>query len=105
MPGSENILCVRISGSERSVRGLISRYKLNLEGTSWDGKVVTGFVFIPSDKAKKLKAPSTEIKVLYNASQLGRERQKEVGKGNRFKDGSIPKGLGKTIKEDGGVVL
>ena len=46
-----------------------------------------------------LKKNGYTYKVIENATEVGKERQKEVGKGNRFENpNTVPKGLGKKIK-------
>jgi hypothetical protein len=41
-------------------------------------------------------ASRVSIRVIENATEVGRERQKEVGEGNRFSGrGQIPRGLGR----------
>jgi hypothetical protein len=45
---------------------------------------------------KSRAATRLTIRVLENATTVGRERQKEVGKGNRFSvRGQLPRGLGR----------
>jgi hypothetical protein len=97
---NEPIMCVRITGPVESVRKLIARHKLLLEGARQDGKNVSGETFIPNSAARKLKGEGVEVNVLYDASRVGKERQKEVMNDNPFLDGSIPQGLGKKVKGD-----
>jgi hypothetical protein len=97
---NQPIMCVRITGPIESVRKLIAKHGLLLEGARGDGKSVSGETFIPNSVAKKLKADGVEVKVQYDASSVGKERQKEVMKDNPFLDGSIPKGLGIKVRED-----
>ena len=97
---NEPIMSVRITGPVESVRKLIAKQKLLLEGARQEGKNVSGEAFIPNSVAKKLKGEGVEVSVLYDASRVGKERQKEVMKDNPFLDGSIPQGLGKKVKGD-----
>ncbi|MFZ0328102.1 MAG: hypothetical protein WBP64_09130 [Nitrososphaeraceae archaeon] len=54
--------------------------------------------YAPATTIERLRKPDIEIKVLGDAVSSGRERQKEVGNGNRFADlREIPTGFG--IKE------
>lgn len=49
---------------------------------------------------RRLKKKGWKLEVRENLSERGRERQQEVGKGDRFKGGKVaPKGLGKKNKE------
>jgi hypothetical protein len=52
--------------------------------------------FLTQREIDLLKSRDLELRVGENLSAVGRERQKEVGKGDRFKGGKTrPKGLGK----------
>lgn len=64
-----------------------------------DGRfVVQGYV--PSTTMKQLQKPDIKIKVLGDAVSSSQERQKEVGKGNRFADlRKVPRGFGIKEKE------
>jgi hypothetical protein len=51
--------------------------------------------FLTQRQIDELKARGWELRVEENLSEIGRERQKEVGKGDRFEGGRVPpKGLG-----------
>jgi hypothetical protein len=97
---NEAIMCVRITGPEKSVRELVVKHSLNLEGAHREGDLVSGDAFIPNSLAKRLKADGVEVKVLFDATSVGKEMQKEVMKDNPFADGSIPQGLGKKAREE-----
>ena len=52
--------------------------------------------FLTQAQVDDLKKEGWDLRVRENLSEIGRERQKEVGKGDRFQGGKIaPKGLGK----------
>jgi len=52
--------------------------------------------YLTETQIRELKQEGWKLKVGPNFSAIGRERQKEVGKGDRFEGGKIrPKGLGK----------
>jgi hypothetical protein len=56
-------------------------------------------VYITQAQIDFLKNNNIKYTIIENASEKGRERQKEVGKGNRFeKESNVPKGLGKKTK-------
>lgn len=103
MVKEDPIMCVQISGSEKDIRAFIAKRSLNLEGAQREGDRVVGYAFVRQSIAKDLKGTRVEVRVLYNATELGKERQKEVMRDNPFADGSIPKGLGKKVKADGHV--
>ncbi|HSU06745.1 MAG TPA: hypothetical protein VLI93_14345, partial [Acetobacteraceae bacterium] len=57
-------------------------------------------IFIPEPLVEQIDQKQLKVQVLYDASARGRERQKEVGKGNRFeRDQRIPAGLGTKTRE------
>lgn len=59
-------------------------------------KAVEAHFFIDEKQIDQLKKDGWKLEVLRNLSEVGRLRQKEVGKDDRFKGGKItPKGLGK----------
>jgi len=64
------------------------------------GKEVRIAAFLTQHQIDELNARGWRLRVEENLSEVGRERQKEVGKGDRFEGGKIPpKGLGKKIRE------
>lgn len=60
-----------------------------------DGRIV-GEVYVATEEIEKLKGiKNCEIEVIENATEVGRQRQQEVGKGDRFDGGrKTPHGLG-----------
>ena len=57
-------------------------------------------LFAGREQIERLKREGWKLEVHENLSEIGRRRQKEVGKGDRFQGGKIPpKGLGKKIRE------
>jgi hypothetical protein len=103
MPKEDPIMCVQVSGPEKAVRALIAKKTLLLEALKRDGERLVGFAYVRQSKIRFLKAPRIALKTLYDATALGKQRQKQVMRDNPFVDGSIPKGLGRLIKEDGNV--
>ena len=56
--------------------------------------------FLTQQQIDELKGRGWDLRVEENLSLIGRERQKEVGTGDRFDGGKIkPEGLGKKIRE------
>lgn len=89
------ILCIQITGEEKAIRTLLSKYPTGTYATKREGNTISLEVFVPEQDAEKLSGEGIRTQVLYDASARGRERQKEVGKGNRFEgEQRIPKGLG-----------
>lgn len=57
--------------------------------------------FVTAAQIKELEGRRWKVRVARNLSEVGRARQKEVARGDRFKGGTIaPTGLGKKIRED-----
>lgn len=55
-------------------------------------------LFVDGRQIDYLKKHGWKFEILENMSEVGRARQKEVGKGDRFEGGKIPpKGLGKKL--------
>lgn len=67
-----------------------------------DAKEIEVHLYADEKQIKRLREYGWRLEVRENLSEIGRKRQKEVGKGDRFEGGKIPpKGLGKKIgKED-----
>ncbi|HEX3529329.1 MAG TPA: hypothetical protein VH988_19905 [Thermoanaerobaculia bacterium] len=63
--------------------------------------LITVEAFVPEGDLDRLRRYSVQVDVIEDASAKGRERQKEVGQGNRFEGKITPRGLGRKIKDDG----
>ena len=62
---------------------------------SSDGSLITHAI-LSGKQVGELRGQRLGVTVLLNATVIGRERQAEVGKGDRFQGGRIaPKGLGR----------
>jgi hypothetical protein len=60
-----------------------------------DSEEIEVHLYATKKQIDSLKDQGWQVEVGENLSEVGRNRQKEVGKGDRFKDGTIPpKGLG-----------
>jgi hypothetical protein len=61
-----------------------------------DGRVA-GEVYVSLGKVETLKKiKGIEVEVIEDATEVGKERQKEVGQGDRFEGGKkVPHGLGR----------
>lgn len=52
--------------------------------------------YVPEELLGKLKKAHVAFKIVEDATKVGKERQKEVGRGNRFEKGNVvPRGLGR----------
>jgi hypothetical protein len=64
-----------------------------------DGTVITVEAFVPEEQVDRLRKYGVKVDVLDDATATARERQKEVGKGNRFLgENKVPRGLGRKVK-------
>jgi hypothetical protein len=95
------IMCVRITGPERQVRGFLRDHPHPTEAARREGDSVTIEVFVDEALLGEIERRHLKAEVLYDASARGRERQKEVGQGNRFEgERRIPRGLGLEREEE-----
>jgi hypothetical protein len=94
------VLCVRVTGPKEAFRAWLSRYPAELYATREDDKDVSAELFLPEEVVEKIDRKSLRVEVLHDATKRGRERQKEVGKGNRFEGGRRFEGLGKKTKDE-----
>ncbi|MEH6471239.1 MAG: hypothetical protein V7752_08315 [Halopseudomonas sp.] len=63
-----------------------------------DADEIEVHLYVDTSKIQLLKKAGWKLEVRENLSEIGRKRQKEVGKGDRFDGGRIiPTGLGKKI--------
>ena len=84
-----------------AVRAFVSKHSVHAESARQHGDVVTLEIFVPEPFVQEIKDKALKVEVLFDASARGRERQKEVGVGNRFAEGQLfPKGLGAKTRED-----
>src|SRR5258706_16265601 len=90
----EQVLGVRITGTEQAVRAFLVQHPLEPQNTSRKGNQVSIDVLMRSTSLLRFWYLEVSSEVVYNASALARERSAEVGKGNRFEGNRIPQGLG-----------
>jgi len=65
-----------------------------------DTKEVEVHLYATREQIAKLKKLGWKLDIGENLSEVGRQRQKEVGMGDRFEDGRVsPKGLGKKTRK------
>lgn len=52
--------------------------------------------YVPQELLERLKKRKAVFEIIEDATEVGKQRQKEVGKGDRFEGGKkVPRGLGK----------
>lgn len=97
------ILRIRITARDReALSALLRENALDLScggPKRQEGGVITLEAFVPEEELARLRRYPVEIEVIEDASAKGRERQKEVGKGNRFEGKRVPRGLGRKVKD------
>jgi hypothetical protein len=76
-----------MSDVDHGCRG--ARVEVNPDGTG------TVLVYATAERIAELRAAGYKVEQGENVSELGRQRQKEVGQGDRFEGGRVaPHGLG-----------
>ena len=90
----------RISGTRGAFPHLIQQFSLDIgcRGPQFERQPDGTFALVAyasEDKIRQLRAAGYKIDQGENVSAVGRERQQEVGRGDRFESGRIPpQGLG-----------
>lgn len=98
-PVPPDLFTTRITVTRESFDSLLKKFDLdvgcrphvqaNADGTG------TLTAFATRERIRELEAAGYVVEVGENASELGRRRQEEVGKGDRFEGGRVvPRGLG-----------
>lgn len=91
---------IRLSGRPEAVRQFLAEHPMEAGQVSIsDGRVVVS-LFVPRDWIQRLRDRGFVVEELYDASALARARVGDIGKGNRFEGGRIPRGLG--LRRHGG---
>lgn len=96
----QTILCVRVTGSVEAIRALLARHPSETYNLERNEHGVSLDLFLPEGIVAAIDAKELRVETLYDATARGRERQKEVGRGNRFKDGEHRtfQGLGTKVR-------
>jgi hypothetical protein len=107
MATRSKILRIQITAANPETLGaLLGEYRLHLFGGGPkrdEGGTVSVHALVPEDQVKGLNKYGVTIDILdADAVATARARQKQVGKGNRFKGKNrVPRGLGRKVKEGG----
>jgi hypothetical protein len=104
MPVQKPVFRVVITARDRATMlALLARRRLDIGGSprySGDGAVHVD-AYVPADQVDALEGDGVRVEIVGDETAVGRERQKEVGKGNRFLTGDpVPRGLGRLIRSD-----
>lgn len=101
----EKILRILITAPDKqTLTALLSENPLDL-GCAGPQRQESGAVsveaYVPEARIERLRRYAAKIDVLDDASATARERQKEVGRGNRFEgENRVPRGQGRKVKEN-----
>jgi len=101
-----DLFTVRIAVTRESFESLLKKFDLdvgcrphfqqNTDGTA------SLTAFATKERIRELEGAGYKVEVGENASEVGRQRQAEVGKGDRFEGGRVvPRGLGEKTGERG----
>ena len=101
-PPQEKHVCARVTGPDPEIRRFLSDFPMEPSQATREADAVVIEVVVPEALVATMRERGLKVQVLYDASARGRERQQEVGKGNRFEGKDrVPKGLGVKTKEGG----
>ena len=97
-PESDVFRAVLSAPSREAVAELLRKMKLDVGSmrARRGAKEVEVLLFVTQEQAEEIRRLGWKLEVYENLSEIGRSRQQEVGKGDRFEGGKIPpRGLGK----------
>ena len=101
-----DLFTVRIEVTRENFADLLGKFDLDVGcrphvDPSADG-TGTLTAFASRERIREIEAAGYKVEVVENASELGRQRQSEVGQGDRFEGGRVvPRGLGEKTDERG----
>jgi phosphatidylserine/phosphatidylglycerophosphate/cardiolipin synthase-like enzyme len=88
----------RLAGRAEDVRAFLRAHPLELYGVIEEGDRVSIDVYASARTLEQAKRHGLAIEVLLDATRITRELP--VGRGNRFADGSLPRGVGLITRKD-----
>jgi hypothetical protein len=105
-PIAPDLFTVRITVTRESFDSLLKKFDLDVGcrphvHANPDG---TGGLtaFATRERIREIEAAGYKVDIVENASELGRQRLEEVGKGDRFEGGRVvPRGLGQKTRDRG----
>lgn len=107
-PDLPDLYEVRITGAPDTVRELVAKFDLDVgcrhpHVEANRDRTVTLLAFASEAKIADIASAGVTVERGANVSALGRERQAEVGKGDRFEGGKLaPEGLGTLVRDGEG---
>jgi hypothetical protein len=96
---------VRITGTPDAVRHVLAKFELDIgcrrpHVDVHDDRTVTLHAFASEAKVAEIASANVAVERGANITALGRERQAEVGTGDRFEGGRVaPQGLGTLVRD------
>jgi hypothetical protein len=89
----------RITGSRETIATVLREFELDVgcrhaHVEPNPDRTATLLVYATEQRVRELQAAGYNVEKGENVSALGRQRQTEVGKGDRFDGGRVPSGLG-----------
>ena len=81
-------LSIKLSGRDEAMRAYFAAHPTELHGTNLGGDLRTVRIFIAEAMLEVIRSYGLNAEVLYDASEVGRSRLKEVASNNRFEIGS-----------------
>ena len=95
-----DLYSARVTGSRETLAKLMQTFELDVgcrhpEIEANPDRTATLLVYATKERIRELQDAGYKVETVENVSELGRQRQKEVGKGDRFEGGRVaPRGLG-----------
>lgn len=94
-----------VAKDAETLRVLLEEQRLDLScggPRQQESGTVTVEAYLPEPQVERLgQYGGVKVEILDDASATARERQKEVGRGNRFEgENRVPRGLGRKLKGD-----
>jgi hypothetical protein len=107
MPAADRILHVRIQADNRQALAGLPMAEMDRGCTGGirtrpDGKLVVEAI-VKESVLRGIKDRRLKVEVLADVAEEGKKKQRQVGRGNRFRgENTVPRGLGKKVREGSG---
>jgi|SRR5512134_400940 hypothetical protein len=88
---------VRISGNVARIRKLLREHPLEPQAERRDGETLTFDAFASDQAIRSATGLGLQVEILQTPAQIARVRE-DVHSGNRFADGTVPRGAGKLLE-------
>jgi hypothetical protein len=97
----QKIMRITLKGPKpETLAELMRKFRLDIWGAGGPRRLPDGTIsmeaYVPEEVMDQLKKEGVDFEIIEDATKVGKERRKEVGRGDRFKSGKItPHGLGR----------